>query len=181
MKPEGELGGFDKSLLDQFDDTLAAVHHLSKGTRHLSLEHHSFIDFETGQMKVIIAPHDAHALRGSNDVPCDAYCQKLDGAFLDFYSSDECALEPVCTKEQRLTIVQFGTFTKHVLRSSSSTIRLRTSMDVRGASYPKLSSFVASQQLSFRTSTDFDRASIFRINLSVASGPSPQGNLGSAI
>jgi hypothetical protein len=70
--PEGELGGFDKSLLDQFDDTLAAIHHLSKG-----------------QMKVIIAPHDAHALRGSNGVPCDAYCQKLDGAFLDFYSSDE--------------------------------------------------------------------------------------------
>ncbi|CAN9481260.1 unnamed protein product [Alternaria alternata] len=70
--PEGELGGFDKSLLDQFDDTLAAIHHLSKG-----------------QVKVIIAPHDAHALRGSNDVPCDAYCQKLDGAFLDFYSSEE--------------------------------------------------------------------------------------------
>ncbi|CAN9203758.1 unnamed protein product [Alternaria alternata] len=70
--PEGELGGFDKSLLNQFDDTLAAIHHLSKG-----------------QVKVIIAPHDAHALRGSNDVPCDAYCQKLDGAFLDFYSSEE--------------------------------------------------------------------------------------------
>ncbi|CAN9390591.1 unnamed protein product [Alternaria alternata] len=70
--PEGELGGFDKSLLDQFDDTLAAIHHLSKG-----------------QVKVIIAPHDAHALRGSNDVPCDAYCQKLNGAFLDFYSSEE--------------------------------------------------------------------------------------------
>jgi hypothetical protein len=44
-------------------------------------------------MKVIIAPHDAHALRGSNDVPCDAYCRKLDGAFLDFYSSDECRLQ----------------------------------------------------------------------------------------
>ncbi|KAF2847684.1 glycoside hydrolase family 5 protein [Plenodomus tracheiphilus IPT5] len=70
--PEGELGGFDKSLLDQFDDTMAAVHHLSKG-----------------QIKVIIVPHDAHALRGTNDVPCDAYCKKLDGAFLDFYSSDE--------------------------------------------------------------------------------------------
>ncbi|KAI4605925.1 hypothetical protein J4E83_010351 [Alternaria metachromatica] len=70
--PEGEIGGFDKSLLDQFDDTLAAIHHLSKG-----------------QMKVIIAPHDAHALRGTNDVSCDAYCQKLDGAFLDFYSNEE--------------------------------------------------------------------------------------------
>ncbi|CAO2650922.1 Nn.00g092190.m01.CDS01 [Neocucurbitaria sp. VM-36] len=70
--PEGELGGFDKSLLDQFDDTMAAIHHLSKG-----------------QMKIIIVPHDAHALRGTNDVPCDAYCKKLDGAFLDFYSSDE--------------------------------------------------------------------------------------------
>jgi hypothetical protein len=70
--PESELGGFDKSLLDQFDDTLAAIHHLSKG-----------------QLKVIIAPHDAHALRGTNNVPCDAYCQRLNGAFLDFYSSDE--------------------------------------------------------------------------------------------
>ncbi|KAH7392552.1 hypothetical protein BKA66DRAFT_510124 [Pyrenochaeta sp. MPI-SDFR-AT-0127] len=72
MQPESELGGFDKSLLDQFDDTMAAIHHLSKG-----------------QIKVIIVPHDAHALRGTNDVPCDAYCQKLNGAFLDFYSSDE--------------------------------------------------------------------------------------------
>ncbi|KAL6152958.1 hypothetical protein ACJQWK_11566 [Exserohilum turcicum] len=70
--PESELGAFDKSLLDQFDDTLAAIHHLSKG-----------------QVKVIIAPHDAHALRGSNGVPCDAYCKKLDGYFLDFYSRDE--------------------------------------------------------------------------------------------
>ncbi|EUC48526.1 glycoside hydrolase family 5 protein [Bipolaris oryzae ATCC 44560] len=70
--PEPELGSFDKSLLDQFDDTLAAIHHLSKG-----------------QMKVIIAPHDAHALRGSNDVPCDAYCKDLGGYFLDFYSSDK--------------------------------------------------------------------------------------------
>jgi hypothetical protein len=43
-----------------------------------------------GQMKVIIVPHDAHALRGTADVPCDAYCKKLDGAFLDFYSLDEC-------------------------------------------------------------------------------------------
>lgn len=42
-----------------------------------------------GQVKVIIAPHDAHALRGTNDVPCDAYCQKIDGAFLDFYSNEE--------------------------------------------------------------------------------------------
>lgn len=41
-------------------------------------------------MKVIIVPHDAHALRGTNDVPCDAYCQKLNGSFLDFYSQDEC-------------------------------------------------------------------------------------------
>ncbi|KAF2866093.1 hypothetical protein BDV95DRAFT_553223 [Massariosphaeria phaeospora] len=56
-------------MLDQFDDTLAAIHHLSKG-----------------QVKVIISPHNAHALRGDNDVPCDAYCKKIDGAFLDFYS-----------------------------------------------------------------------------------------------
>lgn len=36
-QPEGELGGFDKSLLDQFDDTLAAIHHLSKGVSSLML------------------------------------------------------------------------------------------------------------------------------------------------
>lgn len=41
-------------------------------------------------MKVIIVPHDAHALRGTNDVPCDAYCKELNGAFLDFYSLDKC-------------------------------------------------------------------------------------------
>lgn len=70
--PEPELGEFDKSLLDQLDDTLAAIHHISEG-----------------QVKVIIAPHDAHALRGDNGVPCDAYCKKLGEAFLDFYSFDE--------------------------------------------------------------------------------------------
>src|SRR4051812_44562817 len=37
-----------------------------------------------GQMKVIIVPHDAHPLRGTNDVPRDAYCKKLDGAFWTF-------------------------------------------------------------------------------------------------
>jgi hypothetical protein len=70
--PETSLGTFDKDLLDQFDDTLAAIHRISKGN-----------------VKVIIAPHDAHALRATNDLPCDAYCKKLDGAFLDFYSDQE--------------------------------------------------------------------------------------------
>jgi hypothetical protein len=70
--PEVSIGEFDKSLLDQFDDTLAAIHRISEG-----------------QVKVVIAPHDAHALRGTNDVPCDAYCKKLGGAFLDFYSLEE--------------------------------------------------------------------------------------------
>ncbi|KAL1601017.1 hypothetical protein SLS59_005685 [Nothophoma quercina] len=70
--PEPQLGEFDKSLLDQLDDTLAAIHHISNGT-----------------VKVIIAPHDAHALRGTNDVPCDAYCDKINGAFLDFYSNED--------------------------------------------------------------------------------------------
>jgi hypothetical protein len=70
--PEVSIGEFDKSLLDQFDDTLAAIHRISEG-----------------QVKVIIAPHDAHALRGTNDVPCDAYCKKIGGAFLDFYSLEE--------------------------------------------------------------------------------------------
>lgn len=70
--PEVSLGEFDKSLLDQFDDTLAAIHRISEG-----------------QIKVIISPHDAHALRGTNDIPCDAYCKKIGDAFLDFYSLEE--------------------------------------------------------------------------------------------
>ncbi|OAG07068.1 uncharacterized protein CC84DRAFT_1117139 [Paraphaeosphaeria sporulosa] len=70
--PEPEVGEFDRALLNQFDDTLAAIHRISEG-----------------KTKVIIAPHDAHALRGSNNVPCDGYCKKLDGAFLDFYSQEE--------------------------------------------------------------------------------------------
>jgi hypothetical protein len=52
---------------------MAAIHHISKG-----------------QMKVIIVPHDSHALRGTNDIPCDAYCEKLNGAYLDFYGVQEC-------------------------------------------------------------------------------------------
>ncbi|KAF2263148.1 hypothetical protein CC78DRAFT_569183 [Lojkania enalia] len=68
--PEPEIGVFDRSMLDRFDDTLAAIHRISKG-----------------KVKVIVAPHNAHALRGSNNVPCDAYCKKIDGAFLDFYSN----------------------------------------------------------------------------------------------
>jgi hypothetical protein len=52
---------------------MAAIHHISKG-----------------QMKVIIVPHDSHALRGTNDIPCDAYCEKLNGAYLDFYCVSEC-------------------------------------------------------------------------------------------
>ncbi|KAF1977871.1 hypothetical protein BU23DRAFT_596181 [Bimuria novae-zelandiae CBS 107.79] len=70
--PEPEIGDFDRAALNQFDDTLAAIHRISEG-----------------KVKVIIAPHDAHALRGSNGAPCDAYCRKLNGAFLDFYSQDE--------------------------------------------------------------------------------------------
>jgi hypothetical protein len=42
-----------------------------------------------GQVKVIISPHNAHALRATNGIPCDAYCQHIDGAFLDFYSNAE--------------------------------------------------------------------------------------------
>lgn len=51
-----------------------------------------FSDPCIGQVKVIIVPHDANALRGSDGIPCDAYCKKLNGAFLDFYSLDECGL-----------------------------------------------------------------------------------------
>ncbi|KAF2708456.1 glycoside hydrolase family 5 protein [Pleomassaria siparia CBS 279.74] len=72
LDPESEIGTFDRTLLDQFDDTLAAIHYISKG-----------------EIKVIIAPHNAHALRATNDVPCDAYCNHIDGAFLDFYSNLE--------------------------------------------------------------------------------------------
>lgn len=68
---------------------MAAIHHISKGMLQV-IDFWLSIDNTTGQLKVIIVPHDAHALRGSNDVPCDAYCEKLNGAFLDFYSSDEC-------------------------------------------------------------------------------------------
>ena len=68
---------------------MAAIHHLSKGSSDIT-NVVALIDIITGQVKVIVVPHDAHALRGSNDVPCDAYCEKLDGAFLDFYSSNEC-------------------------------------------------------------------------------------------
>lgn len=70
--PELEIGSFARGLLDIFDDTLAAIHHISKG-----------------KVKVIIAPHDAHGIRNTNNVPCDAYCDKLNGAFLDFYTLDE--------------------------------------------------------------------------------------------
>ncbi|KAF2804054.1 uncharacterized protein BDZ99DRAFT_398860, partial [Mytilinidion resinicola] len=56
-------------VLDQFVDTLAVIHHIS-----------------SGKTKVIIAPHDAHSLRGTNSAPCDVYCEALKGAFLDFYS-----------------------------------------------------------------------------------------------
>ncbi|KAF2732041.1 hypothetical protein EJ04DRAFT_536272 [Polyplosphaeria fusca] len=70
--PEAEIGVFDQAALDNIDDVLAAIHRISKG-----------------RTKVIIAPHDAHALRGSNDVPCDAYCKMIGEAFLDFYSNEE--------------------------------------------------------------------------------------------
>jgi hypothetical protein len=70
--PEPQLGEFDKSLLDQLDDALAAIHRISNGT-----------------VKVIIAPHDANALKGAEGVPCDAYCEKISGAYLDFYSNEE--------------------------------------------------------------------------------------------
>jgi hypothetical protein len=30
-QPESEIGGFDRTLLDQFDDTLAAIHRISEG------------------------------------------------------------------------------------------------------------------------------------------------------
>jgi hypothetical protein len=68
---------------------MAAIHHISKGKMTSNIIY-AITKNETGQMKVIIVPHDAHALRGTNDVPCDAYCKKLDGAFMDFYSLDEC-------------------------------------------------------------------------------------------
>ncbi|CAI6266463.1 unnamed protein product [Periconia digitata] len=70
--PEPTLGEFDKDMLDRIDDTLAQIYHISKGT-----------------VKVIIVPHDAHSLRGTDDSPCDAYCKELEGYFLDFYSVEK--------------------------------------------------------------------------------------------
>ena len=70
--PEPQLGEFDKSLLDQLDDALFAIHRISNGT-----------------VKVIVAPHDANALKGAEGVPCDAYCERISGAYLDFYSNEE--------------------------------------------------------------------------------------------
>ena len=78
-------------MLNAFDDTLAAIHRISKGSVPVCLSLDVILIVCLGQVKVIIAPHDAHALRGSNNVPCDAYCKKLSPAFLDFYSVDECA------------------------------------------------------------------------------------------
>ncbi|KAH6618989.1 hypothetical protein C7974DRAFT_441601 [Boeremia exigua] len=69
---EPTLGTFDKSLLDQTDDALAAIHRLSGG-----------------RIKVVLAPHDAGALLPGGEVPCDAYCEGLGGAYLDFYSGEE--------------------------------------------------------------------------------------------
>lgn len=84
-------------MLDQLDGTLAAIYHLSEGMfEKLSYADASLISM-IGKVKVIIAPHDSHALRSTNDVPCDAYCKKLDGAFLDFYSSEECKMIPAFT------------------------------------------------------------------------------------
>ena len=63
-------------------------------------------------MKVIIAPHDAHALRGDNGVPCDAYCKELNGYFLDFYSVEKCMLNLhfIFTKKRTSSINSFTPF-----------------------------------------------------------------------
>lgn len=68
---------------------MAAIHHISKGM----MKYYSYCNISNivpGQMKVIVVPHDSQALRGTDEVPCDVYCQKLNGAFLDFYSGEEC-------------------------------------------------------------------------------------------
>jgi hypothetical protein len=36
-QPESEIGGFDRTLLDQFDDTLAAIHRISEGMCYATL------------------------------------------------------------------------------------------------------------------------------------------------
>jgi hypothetical protein len=89
-------------MLDRFDDTLAAIHRISKGV--YSSQPHpgvSTLTAHTGQVKVIIAPHDSQALRGANDVPCDAYCKELKGAYLDFYSVEKCKFSEVISIVQR--------------------------------------------------------------------------------
>lgn len=85
------MGTFAKGLLDIFDDTLEAIYRISKGTSQniVGLRNHS--NKHIGKVKVIIAPHDAHGIRKTNNIPCDAYCDKLNGTgFLDFYSASEC-------------------------------------------------------------------------------------------
>ena len=43
LQPESEIGGFDRTLLDQFDDTLAAIHHISEGMYYATLIEPSLI------------------------------------------------------------------------------------------------------------------------------------------
>lgn len=71
----------------RFDDTLWSIYRISKG-----------------KTKVIIAPHDIHALRADSHVPCDAYCKKVGDSWLDFYSTEESKSrnrEPIYFKANR--------------------------------------------------------------------------------
>ncbi|KAF2453227.1 hypothetical protein BDY21DRAFT_356883 [Lineolata rhizophorae] len=68
---ERTLGEVDYSVLDLYDDTLAAIYRIGEG-----------------QTKVIIAPHDVHALRGDNGKLCDAYCESVGKSWLSFYSKE---------------------------------------------------------------------------------------------
>ncbi|KAF2837062.1 glycoside hydrolase family 5 protein [Patellaria atrata CBS 101060] len=85
--PEFYLHTFDQVSLDRFDDTLAAIHRISKG-----------------KTKVIIAPHDVHALRGTNNAKCDVYCQTVGEPWLDFYTNETIRE----WYRLRLTIMFFG-------------------------------------------------------------------------
>lgn len=149
--PEPQLGEFDKSLLDQLDDTLAAIHRISNGT-----------------VKVIIAPHDAHALRGTNDVPCDAYCDKINGAFLDFYSNEDI---------RKIYKTRLDVFFKHYPSKNfggRSWSELSEVIMVCMGFLPSLSAIKGTHNVNTL------RASTFRTNPSAASGPFQLANPGSA-
>lgn len=131
-------------------------------------------------MKVIIVPHDSHALRGTNNVPCDAYCKKLNGAYLDFYSNDECMFIRAPISVRKL-ILQIASSTRLDLTSCSSTTSLGISKAAHGLNCQKLFLCVPTSWVISIEKIDRCRALIFRISRLVVYGQFHQEKAGSAI